>query len=573
MQMQNTITDFQKQFNGPFPFTSNGVIVAQPSVSFEEEMQTMIAFQGGSISTGTFVHENMHQWWGDNVSEGAFNMTALKEGFASFGEYLWAARTAGLAAGVEGSPAYTTAFNASLTSRFNTNYNTTSSSFWTTAPLKVTAATLFSGSATYTRSSTGYLAMRAILGPALMTKAMTAIQHDFAGGNILVSDIVSEFQRFLPNQSATCRARVDTWATQWFNTSYPTGGANTVNRPQMTGPGQATHPSGVTFYDPTSATDCSVIVPTTTPSYAVAPAGNKTVTLGATDVGGPGVASTTYAVDGGPMQPYTGPFTVTAGVPHTLSYSSTDTAGNIELAKTTTLTTGNPPVSTATTNPVLVGGGAAVPITVTLAATDDNSGVASTEYQLDGGAWTPYTAPFTVSAPGGHTVLYRSTDGDANVESAKTLSLTVFPTTTATVGGTVASTLGITVGTGAPSFGSFVPALAQDYVTSASATITSTAGSSVLTAQDPSATAPGRLVNGAYSLSQPLQLNATDTAQPSSPFAPLAGNDPLALMTFGAPVSGDPVTIGIKQPISATEPLRTGTYSKTVVFTLSTATP
>jgi hypothetical protein len=38
-------------------------------------------------------------------------------------------------------------------------------------------------------------------------------------------------------------------------------------------------------------------------------------------------------------------------------------------------------------------------------------------------------------------------------------------------------------------------------------------------------------------------------------------------------VSGDAVTIGIRQPIAAEDPLRAGTYSLRVVFTLSTTTP
>ena len=30
----------------------------------------------------------MHQWFGDNVAEAAFNLTFWKEGFATIGEYL-----------------------------------------------------------------------------------------------------------------------------------------------------------------------------------------------------------------------------------------------------------------------------------------------------------------------------------------------------------------------------------------------------------------------------------------------------------------------------------------------------
>ena len=39
------------------------------------------------------------------------------------------------------------------------------------------------------------------------------------------------------------------------------------------------------------------------------------------------------------------------------------------------------------------------------------------------------------------------------------------------------------------------------------------------------------------------------------------------------PVSNDQVTIGLRQAIAANEPLRTGTYSKALTFTLSTTTP
>ena len=38
-------------------------------------------------------------------------------------------------------------------------------------------------------------------------------------------------------------------------------------------------------------------------------------------------------------------------------------------------------------------------------------------------------------------------------------------------------------------------------------------------------------------------------------------------------MSNDAVTIAFKQHIGATEPLRTGSYAKTLTFTLSTTTP
>ncbi len=99
MNLQQNITDFESLFNGPYPFSSDGIIIGLPQASFEEEMETMITFEGGTIDTDTLYHENMHQWWGDNVSEGGYAMTFYKEGLATLAEYLYAARTAQAKAG------------------------------------------------------------------------------------------------------------------------------------------------------------------------------------------------------------------------------------------------------------------------------------------------------------------------------------------------------------------------------------------------------------------------------------------------------------------------------------------
>ena len=47
----------------------------------------------------------------------------------------------------------------------------------------------------------------------------------------------------------------------------------------------------------------------------------------------------------------------------------------------------------------------------------------------------------------------------------------------------------------------------------------------------------------------------------------------LSKAAWTAPVSNDTVNIGFKQLIKANDPLRTGTYSKTLTFTLSTTQP
>jgi hypothetical protein len=159
-------------------------------------------------------------------------------------------------------------------------------------------------------------------------------------------------------------------------------------------------------------------------------------------------------------------------------------------------------------------------------------------------------------------------------EQQQSFVVTQVTTTSAqgTVEGSVPGTLALSVSGGTSSLGSFTPGVSRVYESSIAATVTSTAAQSTLTAQDPSGFATGHLVNGAFSLAQPLELDATDQASPTGVLAPL-GSGPLALLGFSAPVSNEPITIGVAQPIAATDPLRTGSYSKTITLTLSTATP
>jgi hypothetical protein len=91
------------------------------------------------------------------------------------------------------------------------------------------------------------------------------------------------------------------------------------------------------------------------------------------------------------------------------------------------------PVTTATLSGTLSGSVYISPVKVTLTATDSGSGVASTVYQVNGGAVTTYTAPFTVSALGSNTVTFHSTDKAGNVESTKTVSFTIDGSTTTSV--------------------------------------------------------------------------------------------------------------------------------------------
>jgi hypothetical protein len=406
MDQQEDITSFQSMFNGPYPFTTAGVIVGIPSASFEEEMQTKITFAGGRVSSlGTLNHENMHQWFGDNVSEAAFNLTFWKEGWATIGEYLATARSAATTAGGLGTPAGDAAFDASLNGRFNTNYGTTSSSFWTTAPSNPTVGSLFSTSNTYTRPGTAYLALREILGQDRWISVMKQIQKTYGGGNITEPQLESAFRDWLPVPSASCNARLDQFFPQWFDTAYGTGGANTTNKPALTGPGL----NGTGFV-------CAQVSPAAPNGQNGWYTSQPTVTWQGYPgpPGGPLPVTKDGCVDGA---------VATEGT-NTLSCSVTTIAAPIlssgAVSETVKLDTVAPSTG-VTLTPTAVGAWYS-PRTVSLAPTDATSGVARTEYRLDGGPWTPYTTPFSVDSFGPHTLDVRSTDFAGNVESGNTTS-------------------------------------------------------------------------------------------------------------------------------------------------------
>ena|GEM_PF-807372 len=136
------------------------------------------------------------------------------------------------------------------------------------------------------------------------------------------------------------------------------------------------------------------------------------------------------------------------------------------------------------------------------------------------------------------------------------------------IGGTVGSQLSLTLGAPA-SFGAFTPGLALDYVATTTATTTSTAADTALTVSDPSATATGHLVNGAFALAQPLQVRAQSARGTSGAYGPLGA----PILTYAGPVSGDVATVSFRQPIAADEGLRSGSYDKQLTFSLSTTTP
>jgi hypothetical protein len=89
----------------------------------------------------------------------------------------------------------------------------------------------------------------------------------------------------------------------------------------------------------------------------------------------------------------------------------------------------------------------------------------------------------------------------------------------------------------------------NEYTASTTANVVSTAGDAALSVSD-----PGHLTNGTFSLPEPLRVE-------------------MAPASWTAPVSNAAVAITFKQLVKATDALRTGSYAKTLTFTLSTTSP
>ena len=425
MDTQEQIVEFQERFAGPFPFTTDGVIIGATEASFEEEMQGKITFVGGEIDESTFNHENMHQWFGDNVSESNYNMTFFKEGLAQLSEYLLEAKEAAIAAGGLDTAAGEAAFEASMIATFDESYG---ESIFAGIPSDPNAKTLFSGSSTYQRPGTAYIALRQILGAGNFAGALRQMGEEFGGGSIEEPQLKALFEEWLPNQSDTCRARLGTFFGEWFDTRFAAGGDPRTTRPQLTGPGLEASASGTTFYD--ASGPCRQAAPVTSASLSPDPVDgvytDPTVTLTAIPgAGGAAVTVTTYSIDGGAPTTYKGPFTITGTGTHRLTYFSTDVDGGVERQNVTEVVVNDPPVTTATILPAPVDGKVVGPATVALTAKDDSSGIKATEYGLDGGPLKAYTGPITVTSLGNHTVDYRSIDGAGAVETTKHLSFTV----------------------------------------------------------------------------------------------------------------------------------------------------
>src|SRR3989440_408903 len=155
-----------------------------------------------------------------------------------------------------------------------------------------------------------------------------------------------------------------------------------------------------------------------------------------------GVANLSYRIDGLAWLPYNGPFVLGEGL-HTVDYFASDHAGFVEAMHSTTVAIDRtPPATTATVTGTAGANGWYVSnVIVSFSTNDSGSGVAARYVQLDGGNWTIYAGPVTLTE-GTHVLRYYARDVAGLVELTHSLSISVDatpPTTSSSLSGTAGS--------------------------------------------------------------------------------------------------------------------------------------
>jgi hypothetical protein len=137
---------------------------------------------------------------------------------------------------------------------------------------------------------------------------------------------------------------------------------------------------------------------------------------------GQGAPAIWYRVDSGRWTSISeGGAFMLAGGPHTITFNATDSLGGVEPSHIADVIVDDLPPETLATVSNVTGGKA-----VSFAATDLGVGVNWTEYRIDGGAWTRDNGTgVRITAPGSHTVEFRSSDLLGNVEPARIVRVLV----------------------------------------------------------------------------------------------------------------------------------------------------
>lgn len=205
------------------------------------------------------------------------------------------------------------------------------------------------------------------------------------------------------------------------STPFSCGSSCTLNLPKGTGTANYTatsSTSGMTAsgsstwaYDPDPPSLSSSVTAGTAGSngWYILPV---TITASASDAIS-GLASVQYSVDGGTWQSGSSA-TVSSDGTHSVAFRASDNAGNTSsVSNTIKIDQTKPALALTVSGTNGLNGWYVSPVTVTASTSDAASGIASTQYNVDGSAWQSGNS-VTVSTDGSHTVEFLATDNAGN---------------------------------------------------------------------------------------------------------------------------------------------------------------
>jgi len=169
-----TITDAWAREFGPYPYgATGGVADVVTGADYALENQTKPLY-GMRPDTSVVAHELAHQWFGDLVTPRTWKDIWLNEGFATYAEWLWDARSGG----------------ASLRETFDGAYATPEGDeLWTVPPGDPGLQQLF-GVSVYNRGGMTLVALRDKIGAAAFGRLLRTWVRQHRYGNVTTGDFM-----------------------------------------------------------------------------------------------------------------------------------------------------------------------------------------------------------------------------------------------------------------------------------------------------------------------------------------------------------------------------------------------
>jgi aminopeptidase N len=162
---------------GPYPAPAAGGIFVTAEVPFSLETYTRPLYTYGA-DVATIVHENAHQWWGDNVSVMRWRDICLNECFASYSVWLW-----------------DEAHGADLDARYHEAVDRGGADWFDLPLYDMGPAHLFDYYGVYFKGTFFLHALRNKLGDEAFFSALQGIQRDDSGGNLSMLGLRDELER------------------------------------------------------------------------------------------------------------------------------------------------------------------------------------------------------------------------------------------------------------------------------------------------------------------------------------------------------------------------------------------